>query len=1676
MSEEATLSSLGKLEDDKMPSIPPTVSEENQEDQLQEVEELEEEYDPNSFLELGDHILINSAKYGKVIGRVYYRDGELLRLMPDGVSDRLYDFPRIYNDEEDRFDDDLGVTEIYMIEKRVKPTFVEQQDFQVGQTLETISEGERGEEKYIITAINPELDNITVFDESENEKTIEFNFTGIPLDESYDVLRILEQPPEKEEKKRPIETLSEEELKALQSANEVAERENEEAGEKDDAFELGDDEGFIKVIGKVVIPKMAIYREAKQAEKTYSDSLQKADALNDFLNMLDPIAQKDQKALRALRVLVETIFNMKQETVAYNDDGTVKGEREVSVNYLSDLLTKANAPLSRPVLDIVLRIYTDVEDLEYNDQQFYNVDFIQEFTAIVSGASAIASGSGDEKVFRATQKEFFEKYGKVWRANSTNKPLFTSFVDSEFFRYEIPDARKIDEDEEEEKEDEDEDEEEEEELEDEVERDEQLEGLHYTKPEKKVGSYPVIKPIGFSIRRGLATTYYKDPKKRKEILVNPDQATIKSYLLFPFSTAPYIGAKRSSFLAIDSARSQMRLKLLRDILIKLGGPKEVTTANNILALKATGTSFGNIPISDYIDGVNMPGTGLGDVHQYLVELGLASFELTPEILASIESKLVKYQDEIRANLAELREILAINQKPAEPNPLLQDPDILTTSIRTEPILVESIELFNRLNNIGESELAIPNDIALVAYLLAKHNDYFQAAIGQQPLFVAQERLRTVRDRYITRLFIERLLAKKKLERGEPPKPNRCEHVAKLDTIRKISDDTERFQLLTKFFAKFQGDRDGDFINCIICKQHLLCTHERMQIQGFLNPKENPNLQKEIILNFSGGLFAGSYICKNCGQPIKDLPYDTNLEYDDEGRPLVGRAVLVDYEQLYKQELDIAIYEPPVKKAKYVEFKSKMEEQFRDIVHELAIRIGVGLPEQAYRRIVERMVVYQSKLPSKEEFNKRQKEKQKDASKKMKDYEQEYARLIISSGAVYLLVEIQTRIPDYVVQYNLMNCEASFEGYPLGSEADKRALTYLACAVSSVRKNEYPWNKTGFRFGKKSIDVILAYMDSVFQTTKKYNQTVSQDLALKRAYLESKAAKLEQTFAERIPEGFLPEMKKPEDVVVPEVVARMANSGMADAWIRQANELARKTAIIIRGTPYTTTTCCVSNIQTPSSFWQSASDLIKLGIRTMNPNYRVPNLWVHFKPRPVSEIAVEADDDLNYRLFLKVCHTGPNKGNMHEVGLTFKCRQCGFQFPCNPTVIDADNDSSDGKLAVSSQGIDTSREAFEDLLDTVHLNNQIESYRVKHVETTDELLTRLAEIEPQPFDGWENLINTTFAELQRLGNGANNADIINALADLSNKASEAEEKLKAKLPTYAPTIDLLNSLSWDNLMQVIYTYFIVPYTRLLTAYKSDAYKFVLYKASFKDINEDKSIELERIWSEYSELADDNKVAIETIMDIDNNLFNIFDGPVKKSVNVQNKLSQCVERFSALYKFKDDLHSGILYGRERTLKYIKDALFNGILAELIDPSYTSGGTVIDIGKSIDGIVRILSGTLKKFNQERLAFSDEELKDLLMDTVEKEKAQIISDFDKMDDDEKVVELIKKNLRIGRWAVGGTKAIWAYDADQYERERIEREKAGIIDFPGSNIVFDAEETHFGDGYDFTQTNEDNA
>ena len=85
-------------------------------------------------IELGDRILIQGGRFDGSHGRVYYRDAELIRLMPDGASHMLIDLPL---DEEGEIVDDLGVDSAAILEKRTLPAFTQQQDLQKGQFIRT---------------------------------------------------------------------------------------------------------------------------------------------------------------------------------------------------------------------------------------------------------------------------------------------------------------------------------------------------------------------------------------------------------------------------------------------------------------------------------------------------------------------------------------------------------------------------------------------------------------------------------------------------------------------------------------------------------------------------------------------------------------------------------------------------------------------------------------------------------------------------------------------------------------------------------------------------------------------------------------------------------------------------------------------------------------------------------------------------------------------------------------------------------------------------------------------------------------------------------------------------------------------------------------------------------------------------------------------------------------------------------------------------------------------------------------------------------------------------------------------------------------------------------------------------------------------------------------------------
>jgi hypothetical protein len=67
------------------------------------------------------------------------------------------------------------------------------------------------------------------------------------------------------------------------------------------------------------------------------------------------------------------------------------------------------------------------------------------------------------------------------------------------------------------------------------------------------------------------------------------------------------------------------------------------------------------------------------------------------------------------------------------------------------------------------------------------------------------------------------------------------------------------------------------------------------------------------------------------------------------------------------------------------------------------------------------------------------------------------------------------------------------------------------------------------------------------------------------------------------------------------------------------------------------------------------------------------------------------------------------------------------------------------------------------------------------------------------------------------------------------------------------------------------------------------------------------------------------------------------------------------------------------------------------------------------------------------------------------EKERAAFTKILDGVDQDMRKLELMKKKLKIGDWAVGTAKNLFTYDADFYEFQRDQRARFGVPEFEGA-------------------------
>ena len=112
----------------------------------------------------------------------------------------------------------------------------------------------------------------------------------------------------------------------------------------------------------------------------------------------------------------------------------------------------------------------------------------------------------------------------------------------------------------------------------------------------------------------------------------------------------------------------------------------------------------------------------------------------------------------------------------------------------------------------------------------------------------------------------------------------------------------------------------------------------------------------------------------------------------------------------------------------------------------------------------------------------------------------------------------------------------------------------------------------------------------------------------------------------------------------------------------------------------------------------------------------------------------------------------------------------------------------------------------------------------------------------------------------------------------------------------------------------------------------------------------------------------------------------------------------------------------------------------------------GRNIELDNLIGNIIKSYIDIMKQ-QKHAINISNYQINQDVLKSKEKEKSKITKRLGDLSIDERRVEDIMKNQRLGKWGVGQTRALFVYDEDQYDKERVALEQDALQEMRVGNM-----------------------
>lgn len=1608
--------------------------------------------------ELGDYVTFVSDLHKTVSGIIIYRDGTLIRIRPLNSTVPAIDFP--LEPDTGQFQDGLGVSEVEIHKKRSDPHFSKQLGVLPGELLEFIDMNGAlmGDPMEVFEVIaTDEADAIKL----ANGTVLNFQFMGPPSP----YIRINPR-----------------------AAEELA-AENEGTGFEETSDELPD-EAFPDI--DINLLPASMVEEIPSEERVYSDSIQREDMFVSLLTDHPTSRQKDPKVMSRLYRVTDLLLALKNSVIVRDESGaplpgpTVK----YTVNTLQDILKTTGGPLGAllPIAAVKKVLYTDVErTLSYTDVELRN-----DSENLMNALSATNTFNQDGE----EGNPFITYINSLLNATAAFTPLDTSrdntkkiAVDQDVLRTRIPS--------------------------------EPVGGFPSTGAARnKEGLIPLMQnALGTIDKRSarlLSATKIQNTKTNTTFIVaHADTAAAVAYVLLDNDITLYRSPIRSNNLLWDIQRSEVGRATKQTMYNVLKSREQriidVDGADLLLDELVTRTQ----------SALSFQSRGLVSV---LDNLGLRNLELTDEQFAPIAASVVagitlwdgSYKTLRKAALTRL-------ETPSAPAIAAVTPTVWSEDFLKKPEVMSTVALLK-----GKESTLADYDLMFANEFLKNANGtlapYVYSILGSpETTGVLEHSWKNESARAQRKM--DNMRENAKLLQSKP-EINKCKHVNELDKIRSIRDDSKRMLMLEKFLKHYSSGQKENYVLCGNCNKDLVCKHEVIMLQEYLNPGRSAALHKALLLEFAGPVFEGAYICKNCGQKIRELEYDTHLEFDDEGRPLMGRTVIEEEED---EDEDIGMEEEMDAK---IPFKGLLKKYYFHI-RTLFELCGLALEMDVYKRAVRALNTYIETYVQTEEEYKAGQERQQEAAKKagrkfmnIPYINWQSTEIIRACGALTVL-ELQTNPIN--VPIAAPGCTLARNGFPLDGidpkTAGTGALDYVACALASIKRNDIPWNKVFWSSdtdmkrrleqSKMAILLGLAKLTAIplpgmgvlvplEGITQEYRDLLDAARGRAATSVGATDAALSSS-ADKLPAAFRPAPR----LTLEQSAAPIANVARFQANVETGNidkvrevtltrlvDLnnmimaqfhlsAAESGVVQPNNPCSESVCCS---RTLAVYEEEGNGVETIGLaETVVAEARVvkgaaaaiarrdsaaPNAGTHITvpwSAPISTSQLPASDAANYyKIFLKNCHAGRRYGASHEFNEAYVCRNCTFAFPAEliyliPAMITESNAKKYeaaitaqlkeretlALAAFAAQGIVINEDSFRAMEDAIKVAKLIAPrpiIDVVHPFTVvlDSILGNLRGCDVRVVEDWasftigiQKIITESRigpARLAPLVDFSRRCDalLVDFRNALTNHASE-KGRLAGALDSLKHITEHSDSHSVTTGLS---THFVVGAMQIAKGYKI---KKIPARKWFPKVNRDHEEGLKKIWEVFGTVSTQTSKSIE---DLDE--------------DVQPIIHNALLRFSAVFGpvlkiWQRELRPTLGVTPDEYTQLLRWTAFS-LLYSLVNPASIIYGDSPSVALTTRACTALadwitLAATAAGNATRKYNLTGDQIRNEVKTRAEKERAMFIAKMDRQEREMRKMELMKKKLKIGDWAVG-SQNLFKYSADMFEFERAQRAAMGVPEF----------------------------